>query len=328
MPTYLLSFSSVILSLPTLPPTLFFPFRPPRSSAAKRALALQTPSNRTRVTNGEYVLVDYSNHMQQEDMVLLSRADSIEIIKAVVCQDEHRLFQEDPCKPNFLGDGKRFNAAIDELLAHAAQGSDTHSVLSALRRTVEAVQSAVIDSGLADSTFTFHHPKEIIFSLIGATNQCPHSDLPGYKSDKFVDEVVIGAQDSHGKTPPVPTTIIASISVPSSLLLSDYTLGEDRVINDADVEKALSNHEEADAKILSLPRARQMKRILIPVWTLLAFAQVKIHAGDVAVISHPRLHMYIFPPRTMRTLYSSGVTDPVFPLVQNVYYKAPSLDCR
>ena len=261
-------------------------------------------------------------------MALLSRADSIEIIQAVVCQDEHRLFQEEPCKPNFLGDGKRFNAAIDALMANAVEGSETLSILSALRHTVEAIQSAVIDSGLADSSFTFHHPKEIIFSLIGATSQYPHSDISGYKSDPFVDKVLGGAQDSHGITPPVPTTILASISMTSSLLLSDYTLGEDRVINDKDVENALSNHEEADAKILSLPRARQMKRIQIPVWTLLAFAQVKIHAGDVAVISHPRLHMYIFPPRTMRPLYSSGVTDPVFPLVQNMYYKAPSLDCH
>jgi hypothetical protein len=66
-----------------------------------------------------------------------------------------------------------------------------------------------------------------------------------------------------------------------------------------------------------------MKRIMIPVWTFLAFAQIKIHAGDIAVISHPRVHMYVFPHKTMQALYSSGVTDPVFPLVQKKYYTVP-----
>ena len=206
---------------------------------------------------------------------------------------------------------KRYNAPLSVLAKVTGAGAKFAArVLAALNACMDAVKKLATDAGVGGKDALFHHPKELLLSLLGALWQDAHADISFEDGDRVAGErgVQAAVKTRRSRT---AASVIISMSQPTALLVSPYTLKEERLMQD-------------DVKANRVfPARRPLRRLAFPPWHAFFFPQVKIHGGNNAVEEHIRMHLFIFPKDSD---IEDDATQPVDEDVRVKYFAPPQGD--
>jgi len=276
-----------------------------RLAAAAAAGGAATRSLATRLMEGEALLVSYEHLLSPATRatLMLPGVDK-RIFDAI---SEYPVFQAVVKGKRALGDGLRRNGPLEALRSEPALLAAAEDVLRAAR---EAIAAAGISRALAPRA-----ERPLLASGPFAGPQPAHADAGTLaEADLRVDAAQSARAAKGGNAAgqlDVPLTALIALARPASLLLSGYTLAEDRALGD-------------DSPVFPGVK-KPMVRRAVPAFCALVFGQHVVHAGDAnGAEHHARMHIFLEHADVLVVPDSTSIVGALGEVVAS-YYAAPPL---